>query len=137
MIAVPLSSTLMDRDVWLPMYLSMTLLILSIIVLIPMPETLQRDSLTTETSSLLDREDEEELESSKCAGYLTQLTDAGKNVVRGFNTLFTSPMITALVCTFLVYSLASSAANLYLQYASRRFNWTIAKVRSLPSVLNV
>ncbi|EPE30593.1 MFS general substrate transporter [Glarea lozoyensis ATCC 20868] len=124
MVSIPLGSVLMEKDLWLPMYLSLGLLGLSVLVIIPMPETLNRDVESTESSSLTNHDEEE---SSKPGNVFTQILETSRDTLYGFKSLFTSTMITVLVFTFLVNGLTTSSANLYLQYASRRYHWTIAE----------
>lgn len=124
MIAVPLGSVLMKRDLWLPMYLSIASLITGILVTLPMPETLKRD---TESEPLISHESEDD-EPSKDGNFVTNFVKVGINAVKDFKVLFTSSLMIALIFTFLVNNLTYLFVNLYLQYASRRYHWTIGEV---------
>jgi hypothetical protein len=127
MLAVPTGAALMDRELWLPMYIGLSILVLGVIVGVSIPETLKLDPELPESTSNTN-DSEQELLISKSGTVFGQAIEAGRNTIGGFKAIFTSTLITALVFTFLVNSLGKSSADLYLQYASTRYRWKISQV---------
>jgi hypothetical protein len=127
MLAVPLGSVLMDRDLWLPMYIGLSVLIFGCFVGLFIPETLKQDlELPESTTDVSDSERDPETSKSETA--LGQIIEAGKNTIEGFKAIFTSTLITCLVFTFLVNSLGKNSTDLYLLYASQRYHWKLSRV---------
>ena len=137
LLAIPLSAILMTDSAWLPMFLGLGAMTLGVIVLIPLPETLN-DNVGPSTANSESRE-----ETPTEANPSKYLFQTFKSTISESRFVFASPVVATLVFTFLVNSLGWSAAELLLQYTSKRYDLTIAQVSlsyhtsPIPRSLNI
>ncbi|PYH40629.1 MFS transporter [Aspergillus saccharolyticus JOP 1030-1] len=131
-LAAPLSAWLMSKDVWVPSLLGLAIEICGFLPIFVFPET---------GPKALDRpEDEIENEASErdneslpltWVGIVrlvrTQLSEVLRFVVGNANTL-------AIFFAFLTSSIGSQALQFVLQYASKRFAWSVAEATFLISL---
>lgn len=135
LIAIPTSSILMETYLWLPMFLGLGAMILGGMMVIMLPETLTQPPSSPGVFSALDSEnvERENSEDHISEAYsFDALVQNGKWIMDEYRSVFVSPIVATLIFTFLINSLGRSSLDLLLQYASRRYHWTISQVRSAP-----
>lgn len=136
-IAPPIASLLMKRNLWVPILLNSACGAISILLSWYMPETnnfalYAQKSQYTEIPSISD--DDESLEPPlKEAGNFIFLFHSLKKSMR---IIFTEKNIALLVISFLISTFARDSMGFLLQYISNRYSWPIAKVwRERPTCL--
>ncbi|KAG0645285.1 MFS efflux pump [Hyphodiscus hymeniophilus] len=127
--AVPASWYLMKQGVnpFVPMTVSIGFITLGLLVVVFIPETLNRtqvpDPAEGMSSSDIDSEDEGGLLSaSKKPTFISVMVRKVEEV----RFIFASPMLLALTITFLVQSMHAVSMQLLFQFASERFHWSLA-----------
>jgi hypothetical protein len=132
--AIPLSWYLMkkDMDPFVPMTIAVGLMALAMLILLLVPETLNRsqvpDPAEDISSSDVDSGDEGGLlNTSKSRTIISVII----RKVEDARFIFASPMLCALTVTFLVQSLHGYSVQLLFQFASERFYWSLADVSHL------
>lgn len=135
LVAPPIGSMLMTRNVWLPMVLGLVIQAFCIGVALFIPET--RDFSTSvkplpafsvnEIEPCLSEGEEgrvDSLEPTK-TGYIEQYR-------QGMRVLQQQWDVILLVLTFLIASIGRSSLSVFLQYVSKRYGWILAKVGAEP-----
>ncbi|KAI7976553.1 hypothetical protein EIK77_005996, partial [Talaromyces pinophilus] len=122
---MPIASFLMDRNVWLPMFIGLGLMIFDALVMtLSIPRTPVLSSPPLEGNNL--QPFPEQTQSTRIFKFLEDS-----------KFIFTSRTVTTLLFTFLANSLGNRALDLLIQYASMRYNWSISKASSLVSLLAI
>ncbi|RAH64928.1 MFS transporter [Aspergillus aculeatinus CBS 121060] len=134
-LAAPLSAWLMSKDVWMPSLLGLAIEVCGIIPIFALPETGPKASIRSD-------EDIESEAQGQASEHPTMRWTAIVHLVRsqlievvGFvwgnaNTL-------AIFFAFLTSSIGSQALQFVLQYASKRFMWSVAEATFLISLKGV
>ncbi|KAI9826783.1 MAG: hypothetical protein M1819_007254 [Sarea resinae] len=141
-VAPPLSSVLMSRNIWAPLLLGAFIQALSILVPACMPETLHITARETghpsrqEPAFQLADDDEmdgrfEETDSKTKAGDYGSRIEALKGAT---SFLFQDRKISVLVLSLVVVRVGKQAVELLLQYVSKRYDWSLAKAAFLLSI---
>jgi len=129
LVAIPFSSLLMEYDPWLPMFLGTGAMVFGGLLLIVLPETLSK---TPDSWSWARDEHSETIgDDPPKATLIGGLVARSKKILSNLHSISISPLMVALILTFLANSLARSAVELLLQYASYRYHWTIAQASLL------
>lgn len=128
-IAVPLSWYLMKTSLFIPMSISLGFMVLGMLIVLLLPETLNRsqvpDPAEDISSSAADSEDEGGLPNSSKKKTIILVV---VRKVEESRFIFASPMLCALAVTFLVQSIHWMSIELLFQFASERFHWSLANV---------
>ena len=124
----------MKSSNFIPLTIATGFLVLGTIVILFMPETLDRSRVVdpVEDMSSSDEESSDEgglLDTSK----KSTLLSAFVRKVEESRFIFASPMLCALAISFLAQSMHGLSNSLLFQFASERFHWSLANVSlSLP-----
>lgn len=123
----PTASYLMERNLWSPLMAGFVAQTLGVLVAIILPETLV---VTLEKSADVPQADnstggESILNKQKLSSNSRKLV---QRVGDAFEFLNRDTAVALLVFGFLVLRLGKQAITLLLQYASKRYGWTIAQV---------
>lgn len=114
-IAPPLSSILMTKNVWIPCILGLMIQISGTVLVLALPETLhfsqsKKNDLETSTDG-----------------------ETKRSLYQRFKTnmklIFRNGKVTALVISLSVLTIGNESIDFLLQYVSKRYDWPIAKVR--------
>ena len=119
-IAAPISSLLMDYNIWLPLVAGLISQILGVLIAIALPETLPPPTIDA-TNSLVADETAEDLRKS---------IKVWKKIEEIFEFLFRDKAVAFLVIGFLVLRLGRQSMSILLQYVSKRYDWSLSQVRS-------
>jgi hypothetical protein len=127
-IANPISAWLMTRSPWLPYLLTLACEFFGLTVLLFIPETLPKslhgdDEITSQSAA-----DEDEDEGAQDGIYRSILRSALTQLLRIREFIWNDKTVLAISATFFAASVGDQALRLALQYASRRFGWSMAKV---------
>ncbi|KAK8022905.1 MFS multidrug transporter [Apiospora marii] len=126
LIASPLVYLLMERSLWLPVYLGMGCLVVATIVPVFLPETLSRQPRRQSPESqqppvsLFETVRQETKKLSEAMRWLT----------------WGNWKVAVLLCTFLLTTLGRFAQEILLHYVTRRYHWSWSKVRVQYAALN-
>ncbi|RDW63435.1 hypothetical protein BP6252_10980 [Coleophoma cylindrospora] len=133
LVAAPMSSILMERNVWIPIMLGILIMIISTLGIFVLPETLNfktlgriPEDLETTHSTTKDNSESTLLSRIKTEG--SQLVTAVRLYIWG-NT-----NVALLMLTLIFTSLGNYARELLLQYSTKKFNWTWAQAGYLLSL---
>jgi hypothetical protein len=123
----------MTKSVWIPLIAALCFELLGFVFLFPLPETLPEKTAEDNTTNphlssgpfeggeeerpLLEND---EMDSKKLSS-MDELKES-------FTFLTRDTAVAALVFTFLVSKVGRQSTNLLMQYVSKRYNWSIAKV---------
>ena len=129
-VAIPLSWLLLKKSMFVPMSVSVGFIFLGTLVLLLVPETLNRslvlDPAEETSGSDVDSGDEGGLLNPRKQKTIVSVI---VKKVEDLRFIFSSPMLCALAVTFLVQSLHGTSISLLFQFASERFHWSLANVR--------
>lgn len=160
MVAAPIGSWLLSKDLWLPFKFSTPILLSSFIVISFMPETLPAPGPTQgeeeEPTTDQDADDNMDRDTSEAIDMVRQnrriraqtATDMSRIQKRrlrrfaiAFNETFSTlnPLtvprdVTTWLCIIFVTGFASTSASLFTQYVSNLLHWPISSVGYLASV---
>lgn len=130
-VATPISAALMSVSPWLPFLIGLGLAFLGTSLGLWVPETLQRkvneDTEAHVNSSATD-------DHSLPISLLDRLSDMSSGLVKSVKVLGKDVNVILILVVFLVSYLGKQAIMLILQYASKRYNWTIAEASYLLSM---
>lgn len=131
-LGVPISAVLMTRNIWLPSCIAIGIEFIGFGLMFTLPETLQS---TESASGSLNHLTEGELSDSSRPkkSYLLQdswkkLKVMVKDALGDSAFIFQNPELLLLISTFFVHILGRVSLGLILQYTSKKFGWSIAKV---------
>ncbi|KAK4215430.1 major facilitator superfamily domain-containing protein [Rhypophila decipiens] len=130
-LAGPLSAAMMTYwDPWFPLLTGSFLQLIAFFTAALLPETMPSpDPETVPLISLLDHQDEEEEEEQDDTIPLMDWKQVYSNITTyhaDIKALLLNRNVSSLVFSVLFASVARQAVQLIVQYASKRFNWTIA-----------
>jgi len=124
----------MKINSWVPMFVVTGFLVVGTILVMFLPETLER------SKSAEDLMDVEVNETSSENGRISKVQSSiKKTIAQGFRglqdalSIFNSPLILGLSFTFLLQLVHPLSFELAFQLASERFNWALSDVCYLPS----
>ncbi|CAG8954545.1 hypothetical protein HYFRA_00004460 [Hymenoscyphus fraxineus] len=123
-------SVLMETNPWLPMFLGLGAMVFSGLTVIILPESLNKIpnrqiATSSLNSAIIDRDNCEDRSLKTYS--LAAIAQKGRWLVDEYRCVFVSPIVAMLICTSLMNSLSKHSVDLLLQYASRRYHWTIAQ----------
>jgi hypothetical protein len=131
-LTVPISAFLMTVDPWIPFLMGpavMIIIILLTMALIPSIRVSDIDSPVNrhETPTIADQDHDADLEAlpSHDEQHLNPKTNSTTGSMKSFWTL------SCIVILFLTASLGRQSMSVLLQYVTKRFHWTYAKVSAL------
>ena len=117
-IAAPISSLLMEYNIWLPLVAGLISQILGVLIAIALPETLPPPTIDA-TNSLVADETAEDLRKS---------IKVWKKIEEIFEFLFRDKAVAFLVIGFLVLRLGRQSMAILVQYISKRYEWSLSQV---------
>ena len=131
-IGVPISAVLMTRNIWLPSCIAIGIEFLGFGLMFALPETLQS---TESASENLDHLTEVEISDSSRPNKIYLYQDSWKSLkvmvkdaLGDSSFIFQNSELLLLLGTFFVHILGRVSLGLILQYTSKKFGWSIAKV---------
>jgi hypothetical protein len=139
-----LASFTMSRNLWLPLWINIGLLLCAIPTILKLPDTRSSailsttsdqedpDGSTDEAGPLLDGRDQSPSRYANAFDTPSNNFQSMVHAVRKLIRLVTGRRnFQVLLCSFFLTSLASSDTRLLVQYISKRYEWTFAQVGSL------
>ena len=139
-IGVPAAWYLMKKNLWVPMCLGLGFMILSLIICLFLPETLDRSEVPDPALDSESDADVASIEDRRTSSHRQPST--GKKIAHMFKKvkeshfIFTKPILFALSITFLLQSLYGHSIDTIFQLASERFRWSVGDVR-FPSPIYI
>jgi hypothetical protein len=129
-VAIPLSWLLLKKSMFVPMSVSVGFMFLGTLVVLLVPETLNR-SLVPDPAEETSGSDVDSGDEGGLLNPHKQKTIVSVIVrkIEDSRFIFSSPMLCALAVAFLVQSLHGVSISLLFQFASERFHWSLADVR--------
>ena len=128
LIAYPLSAVTMARTPWLSTAISFGFLFVAALLMLLLPETLQRD-MTSSGEALADDSTEEISDTSaKGASLAGKLKSYCTQAYRESDSFLTRGPIATILPIFLFASIIGTVITFQIQYASDKFEWTMAHV---------
>jgi hypothetical protein len=131
MVAPPIASYFIDKDVWIPLSIGLVCTMLTVIIASNVPETLPMlDKKKAALHIAVSDSDEESMSSSDAqSGRVpTWLRNPMRHAVKTFIYIGHNRPLFILVFTFLVSDFARQSLQVLLQYVSIRYNVTLAEV---------
>lgn len=145
LVAFPLASTLMHKNIWLPVFVGFSLYIPIIAIALCLPETLHMKALHDDVVDAAPNADEEERDGDIQSHNRPWWTRWWRSFTEGIprfraatlSIFWGSRQVTLLLLTLVVTSVGTGAQILLPQYANWRFEWDWLKVSPpfLPSLL--
>ena len=127
-LATPLSAWLMSWSPWLPFLLGWLCEGCGLLAAILIPETLPK-SINELGSELVDEEHDCLVPPPTSPKWKGSLYKAGSHIMHLTAFVWGNANTVAISFAFLVASVGGQALQLIIQYASKRYSWTMAKVR--------
>lgn len=128
-LATPVSAYLMTYDPWIPYLLGFMIVVLGCIPILFLPETLQdarakkakNQSTVSETTIQLNEPPRKLSTTKLLERHIREFKEATQFMWKDSNMLW-------MILIAFVAMMSRQSTNVLLQYASKRFNWSIAKV---------
>ena len=125
----------MLRDPWIPLYIALSFFFVGTFALFFLPETLNWHAMPPEIGG---NEETESSNDSNCEtdsiqtygtkSSFNKMTAQIVQELRDTGIVFSSAAVSVLTITVLIASVGRASFDLLMQYASTRFQWSIAKV---------
>ncbi|RHZ54843.1 putative MFS transporter [Aspergillus thermomutatus] len=133
-VASPLSAWLMSWTPWLPFFLGVFVMLLGLCASISVPETLSKSHKLSETDT---EDDEADGDAPRTVSHRLKavLNQARHQIMHHSRFIFAERNIVFISIAYLTATVASQSLLIMLQYVSKRFSWSMAKVQSLPPLL--
>lgn len=136
-ISPSVASSLMLRSPWIPLFAGIGILILGGLFMLFVPETLHQKPVNGSMEPIAELLDSPSGSSAASAWPIKRslLYKFKANFVSTFDTLrvYASPILFALLATFLIQLLSRQIIDLVLRYISKRFSWSLAQTGFLLS----
>ncbi|KAL3453118.1 major facilitator superfamily domain-containing protein [Aspergillus insuetus] len=136
-IANPISAWLMTRSPWLPYLLTLACEFFGLTVLLFIPETLPKNLHGDDETSSHSAAGEDEGEGAQDGIFRSILRSALTQLLRIREFIWNDKTVLAISATFFAASVGDQALRLALQYASKRFGWSMAKASILLSLKGI
>lgn len=127
LLAVPLSTKLMQTSPWIPLAAGLGFVVIGTICVAFLPETLKVSKIA---------HDGHDSNPKKSLALEARLRHAATEL-KDAMSLLKSYSIVALLITFLVHGLLARAGSFTIQYISKRFGWSLAQAGSLLVLRNI
>ncbi|RLL95397.1 hypothetical protein CFD26_101143 [Aspergillus turcosus] len=133
-VASPLSAWLMSWTPWLPYFLGVVFMLCGLFASMCVPETLPKSNNLSETGS---EDDEADDDAPRTVRHRLKavLNHARHQIMHHSRFIFAERNIICISIAFLAATVAVQSLTLTLQYVSKRFSWSMAKVQSHPPLL--
>lgn len=136
-LATPVSAYLMTFDPWFPYVLGIILLVLGTTPALFLPETLEdakaKRSIITHGSDSGDSSETEPVNKTATQEVLRQMREFKEST----KFIWRDSNVYLMVLVLFVSFMSRQSTNIIMQYASKKFDWSIARVRSPhPSLPN-
>ncbi|KAF7136825.1 hypothetical protein CNMCM5793_006343 [Aspergillus hiratsukae] len=133
-VASPLSAWLMSWTSWLPYFLGVFFMLCGLSASICVPETLPKSNNLSETGSE-DDEADDDARRTVLHRLKAVLNHARHQIMHHSRFIFAERNIICISIAFLTATVAIQSLTIMLQYVSKRFSWSMAKVQSHPPLL--
>ncbi|KAG9240674.1 major facilitator superfamily domain-containing protein [Calycina marina] len=127
----PIASYLMSKDVWIPLVLAVLFGGLAAIIALALPETLPIAVLGPPNHIDDATNDSARIDQNK---HSIKWKDKIKRGRESFNFVTRDLAVLTLVSTFFISKIGRQANNVLFQYASKKYNWTLAQAGLLISL---
>jgi hypothetical protein len=127
-IANPISAWLMTRSPWLPYLLTLACEFFGLTVLLFIPETLPKNLHGDDETTSQSAADEGGSEGTQDGIFSAVFRSALTQLLRIREFIWNDKTVFAISAAFFAANVGDQALRLALQYASKRFGWSVAKV---------
>ncbi|KAL2817332.1 major facilitator superfamily domain-containing protein [Aspergillus granulosus] len=136
-LANPISAFLMTKSPWLPYFLTLVCALFSLAVLLFIPETLPKALHADHDSAAASATDEDGDDDGQDSLVRTVFRSALTQLLRIREFIWNDKNVLTISAAFFAGNVGQQALRLLLQYASKRFGWSLAKASILISLKGI
>ncbi|KZF26174.1 MFS general substrate transporter [Xylona heveae TC161] len=132
-VATPIAAAMMSKSPWIPFLLSPVLFLVGMLLVLALPETLKVAVASTRASSMLSREEFERTREGEML-LKNRIVAVFRKFANSTQFMWQDINLLLLLFVFFVGNLGSQSMQILLQYASKKFGWSLARASMLISI---